>query len=210
LLKKESISKVKNLREANKHKDKDKNCTSPIPFGKATFITSSDKPKIGNNFSYDNVYISTDYHLVKHKKSNSDSLEIIPNIYNANKRSSLVSFNKLVKRQAYPKIKSETRLLGLGELGDQYFKKHSPSVDFGSMAKRDASKYLTNKKYCGHDYDHNKESFMKDLKKGVPSFKTQSGRYGYNSIYPSAVDDSTMDYDNKINALHKLSTYSSK
>ena len=105
---------------------------------------------IDKSFSYDNVYLSNDYHLVKNKKSHSDSLQIIPTesphpLTRNSRRSSLVAFYKLAHRQLHPHTSSPNKLLNLEELADGYMRKHTPQVDFKTMVKRDVSKYLTNK-----------------------------------------------------------------
>jgi len=44
-----------------------------------------------------------------------------------------------------PKAVSTNKLLNIEELADNYLKKHTPSVDFKRMKKRDVSKFLINK-----------------------------------------------------------------
>ncbi|CAI2368237.1 unnamed protein product [Moneuplotes crassus] len=129
---------------------------------KAAFVTSvADK-----TFSYDNIIISSEYHLVKDKKSRSD-VQIVPSQQKDDKMKGCVAFAKLSKRKLHSNAKSNQQLLSLEELGDKYMRRHCPSVDFGKLVQRDTNFFLYNKMYCGQDYDYKKDYISKQL----PSLK---------------------------------------
>lgn len=96
-------------------------------------------------FSYDNVLLSSGYHLVKDKKSRSDMIQIVPSLPKDDNKKGLVAFAKLSKRQLHATAKSNEQLLNSEELGDTYLRRHCPSVDFGKLVERDTSFFLNNK-----------------------------------------------------------------
>jgi hypothetical protein len=122
-------------------------------FGNATVHQSGSD----DSFAYKNVFLTPGYHLVKHKMNKTDSLQIVQSMESPVKKKmgryakivvyldySLVAFNKLDKRKMNPTIESKRQLLSFGDLGDDYLKKHTSSVDFRNMSNRNADKFLIN------------------------------------------------------------------